>query len=318
MEPIEKIDWMLPSFTLIAGMPNQGKTYFTRHLVDHLLKMKFDIYYVVNSAFEVEKDLAEQAIKHKRVFILRAKDLEGNTLNNIKKMLRENDNPKLLIFDNFTYQLSLPFLNFTTFARKYNASVVFITHTLFADAKIAPRLREAVNYFIFFYLPISNSYKRILDDELFEIYKDNIHSKSYMFLLLDLRNSGYIIDKIPHFKFDFEVIDQKQKGEVAKALKEMMEAEENKLADKDLLGRQLMGINENLIKQDFNLKMNKVKDKDAKNLLKQKQEKMLFQNKMRFDKSSLIEEIKQQDKVADFMAGMAKAQVKQSKSRKNR
>lgn len=305
MEQLDKIDWLIPSFTLIAGQPNQGKTYFTRHLVDELLKKKFEIYYVVNSAFEVEKELAEQAIKHKNVFIVRAKDLEQNTLLGLKKLIRQNDKPKLVIVDNFTYQLSLPFLNWCTFARKYNASVIFISHTLFANEKISPRLREAVNYFIFFYLPASDSYKRILKNDLYDIYQDNIQSRSFKFMILDLRNSGYLIDKLPHFQFHFDIIDQKQTGEVAKALKEMMDAEEDKLDDKTMLGRQLMGLNQKLIDRDTDLKLSKTTDAQKIKYIKTKAEKQTFMNAMKYDQAALLAQAKQDDKISQFLAGMA-------------
>lgn len=305
MEQLDKIDWLIPSFTLVAGKTNEGKTYFTRELVQELLKKKFEIYYVVNSSFEVEKELAEQAIEHKNVFIVRARDLEANTLLNLKKLVRKNDKKKLMIVDNFTYQLSLGFLNFTTFSRKYNTSVIFITHTLFANEKISPRLRESVSYFVFFYLPMSDSYKRVLKGDLYDIYQDNIQSRSFKFMILDFRNSGYLIDKLPHFKFHFDIIDQKQTGEVAKALKEMMDAEEDKLDDKTLLGRQLMGLNQKLIDRDTDLKLSKTTDAQKIKYIKTKAEKQTFMNAMKYDQASLLAQTKQEDKLSQFLEGMA-------------
>lgn len=316
MEVLDHIDWMLPSTTLVTGLSNQGKTYFVRNMVDHLIKKKFEIYYVVNSDFKVEKDLGKQVIDYENVYVLIAKDLGASTLNNIKKLIRKNEKPKLLIFDNFTYDLSYPFLNYTTFSRKYNASTVFITHNLFADPNISPKLRTTVNYFIFFYLPISASYKRILNDEMYDIYVNNIKSRSYKFLFLDLKESGYLIDKIPHFKFNFDIIDQEEKGEIAKALKEMMDAEEDKKNDKDILGMELYKHNESVIKNETKLRMSKAKDDTARELLRKKEDKMLFQNKMRYDKLNLLEELKSKDKVSAFMEGMAKSKNAANSKRK--
>lgn len=226
MERDDDIKFMIPSFSMCLGQPNQGKTYFTRHLVEILLKKGFEIYYVVNRAFTVEEELGEQAVDEENVYILKAKDLSEQTLDNIIAKLTKNDKPKLVIYDNFTYQISKPFLNMCTFARKYNASTLFISHTIFADAKIGPRIREAVNYFIFFYIPKSDSYRKFIGKEMYdEVYLPEIKSREFRFLLIDLKDSKYTVNKLPEFKFNFEIIDQAPKTEVGKMLRDMDEAE---------------------------------------------------------------------------------------------
>ena len=78
------------------------------------LEEKFDVHYVVNNRFEIEKPLAQQALKHKGVFIHPASDIEQGTMNNLKKIISKNDHKKVVIVDNFTYQLSLDFLSWVT------------------------------------------------------------------------------------------------------------------------------------------------------------------------------------------------------------
>jgi len=207
---------------IIAGKSNEGKTFFvTNGLVKEALKNNMCVRYVVNNRHDVETDLAQQALKHKDIFVHPAKDLGKDTLKNLINIIKEHDQKTLIIYDNFTYSITPEFLDFCTIARKYNCSTVFITHTLYANAKISPRLREQVGYFVFFYLPASKTYKMILQDGLYETYKDEITPKSYKFMIIDYPNSVYSIGKLPDYKIDFKITDQKQTGKLASALKEI-------------------------------------------------------------------------------------------------
>ncbi len=236
MEQIKHVTFSLPGFIYLVGQSNQGKTYFVFNgIIPEALTKGYDIHWVVNKAFDVEKPLAKQALEYPNVFIHRAKNLDGETMRNLINIIRSNENKKLVIIDNFTYGITPEFLDYTTFARKFNASTIFISHTLFANNKISPRLRELVSYFIFFYLPMSNSYRRILDDEMFETYQEQIESKSYKFLIVDLNNSHYSIGKLPEYTINIITKDQRQRGKLGEALRELS------LADYDTKGTRPKG-----------------------------------------------------------------------------
>jgi hypothetical protein len=224
MTRVENITFNLPGFIMVAGQSNQGKTYFIyKGMIAKALEEGFHIHWVVNNGFDVEEPLAKQALKHKNIYIHPASDLSYRTMQNLIKIISSNSIKKLVIFDNFTYGITSEFLNLITYARKYNASTVFLTHTLFASKDISPRLRELISYYVFFYIPLqdSTSYKRILGEDLYETYSDEIESKSYKFLILDPSANEYVISKLPDYEIKFKVTDQTQQGKVADALRQI-------------------------------------------------------------------------------------------------
>ena len=213
---INNINFRHPFFMYIIGKSEAGKTYFVNNVVDDALKKKFKVVYIVNKAFPVEKEIEERQEKHKNVYIIETGNLEKPTIDFITSSMTTNKR-KLLIFDNFTYSLTLPFLNFTTFSRKYNASVVLIAHSLFASKIISPRLRELVSYFVLFYMPDVESVERILTTRQAELFEEHIKFRTFKFLLIDNANSTYLISKLPEFKVN--LIWDKEKREKEKKLK---------------------------------------------------------------------------------------------------
>jgi len=225
MTEVKEIIFDLPAFLYIVGKSDQGKTYYIYSgIVPEAMKHKFDIHYVVNNAFPVEEPLAKQALSHDNVFIHPSKDLNEKSMKNLIGIIRQNDRKKLVIIDNFTYGITGDFLDFITFARKYNTSVIFISHTVFASRAISPRLREVVSYFIFFYMDMGESYKKILNKEMSEIYRDEITSKSYKFLTYDLARGIYSVGKLPEYKIKLKVTDQFKGSKLSKALRELGES----------------------------------------------------------------------------------------------
>lgn len=221
---VENITFDCPCFIYIVGLMENGKTFFVYNgLAKKALEEGFEIHYVVNSGFDIEAPLAEQVLKHKKkVFIHPTKSIGEEPMNKLKAQLAENERKKMVIVDNFTYSLTANFLDFVTFCRKYNATTVFISHSLFANAKISPRLRENVGYWVFFYNPRKNAYKKILDtDEALQVFHDNIQSQSFKFMVYDPARDRYAIGKLPDYQINLNVRDQTQKGKVAKALKEL-------------------------------------------------------------------------------------------------
>lgn len=208
---VKNITWTHPNFTYIIGRSNTGKTYFTNHLVKEALKKKFKVVYVVNSAFDVEDEIQELCEKNKNVYVVKCRDLKKPTIDFLTNAMK-SDSRKIIIVDNFSYSLTLEFLDFTTFSRKYNASVVFIAHSLFSNKTISPRLRELVSYFILFYLPKNNNMKMILDDEMLKIYQRDIGFRTFKFLFIDQANSEYLVSKLPEYNFKIEWIEQKKKN----------------------------------------------------------------------------------------------------------
>lgn len=196
---VNDIQFRHPCFIYIIGKSEAGKTFFINHVVDDAMKKKFKVVYIVNKAFPVEEEIDEKCEKNKNVFIIQTSNLEQPTMDFITKSMT-SDKKKLLIFDNFTFGLTLPFLDFTTFSRKYNASVVFIGHSLYSSKTISPRLRELVSYFVLFYLPDVDAIKRILTKKQIELFEEHIKFRSFKFLLIDNANSTYLISKIPEFR----------------------------------------------------------------------------------------------------------------------
>jgi hypothetical protein len=195
----------------VVGMSENGKTYFVNELVRDALKKHFKILYVVNKAFDIEEDIDKLFQKNKNVYILKCSNLEKGTIDFIKKSF-VSDEKKLIIVDNFTYSLSLAFLDLITFIRKYNASMVFISHTFYASPKISPRLRELLRYIVLFYMPKkvkNDNLKMILDEDLLDKYREEVTYLSYKFMLIDNASSMYLISKIPEFKPDI-VWDKKK------------------------------------------------------------------------------------------------------------
>lgn len=227
----EHITFRSPFFGIIVGKPNEGKSTFINALVDEMPK-KAKIIYVVNSNFKIEPEILERAKDNKNIFIFKAKDLSKTTLDTIIESLKSK-NQKLIIVDNFTYQLSLSFLDFTTYSRKYNASTIFIGHTLFASPKISPRLREAVSYIVFFYLPESKSYKFYLGEDLYNVYREEITHESYKFLLWDVGESEYTIGKIPEYQLKLTHNDQFKPSKGSKIQEQLERLDEEGAKDKD-------------------------------------------------------------------------------------
>lgn len=231
------ITFQSPFSMMVIGHSNNGKTFYINNLVDTLPK-KVKIVYIVNSNFDIEPEILERAEKNDKIFIIKAPDLSIKTINFLVKSLTSKDQ-KLLIFDNFTYQLSLPLLNFFTYSRKYNASSIFICHTLHASKTISPRLKETVNYIVFFYLPNPNpvSYKQFLGVELYNTYISEITHKSYKFLIWDIGESEYSIGKLPEYKLKLVHKDQFNDPTKKKGMKILKQLEQYEQQNKDGLNR---------------------------------------------------------------------------------
>lgn len=197
-----------PGFVYVIGKPNEGKTFFTMGVIEEAVKDKFSIHMIVNNRFPIEPAVAEQALKHKNYFIHPTPSLEPEHLNNLLKILKENEKPKLVIIDNFTYSLNLDVLDWFTYARKYNATVIFISHTIYANQKVSPRLREMVTTYVLFYIAEPKAFKKILEPDVWELYKNQVTSKSFKFLFYSLSKGEYTVGKLPQFKITIENEDQ--------------------------------------------------------------------------------------------------------------
>lgn len=199
---INKIEFSHPFFAYVVGKSNTGKTYFTNNLVDQALKKKFKIVYIVNDAFDLESGIINKLQKSNNVYVIKCTNLESETIDKIKEMTNTNS-LKLLIFDNFSYGITLAYLDYITYARKYNSSIIFISHTIFASPRISPRLREITSYFILFYLPGGESkYKFIIDEHEIEQYKKHVKYRNFKKLIVDNLNGTYMLadsDYTPSF-----------------------------------------------------------------------------------------------------------------------
>lgn len=207
-QQVPNITFTTPFFTYVVGKSREGKTYFINELVDNMPNQRTTkIVYIVNKNFDIEPEILEKLKSNKNIYIIKTADIGQETIDFLTKSMKSKQ-PKLLIFDNFTYQLSLAFLNFTTFSRKYNASVIFISHTLFASKTISPRLKECVSYFVFFWMPDSSGYKRLLPESLYNIYLREITHASYKFLIYDIQESEYAIGRLPEYKINVKHVDE--------------------------------------------------------------------------------------------------------------
>lgn len=195
---VKDIQFRHPCFIYIVGKSEAGKTFFVNELVRNTLKSKFKIVYIVNDSFEVEKPIIQLMEKNEKVFVIKCKDLSYRTMDFLTKSITSKDK-KLLIIDNFTYSLTPEMLEFTTYSRKYNASVAFIGHSFFSNRTISPRLRELVSYFILFYLPTVENLNRIMPQKLIETFEREITFRSFRFLLIDQSNSTWLVSKLPEF-----------------------------------------------------------------------------------------------------------------------
>lgn len=208
---VNSIKFRHPSFTYIVGKSETGKTYFINEFVKVALKNKFKIVYLVNSAFDVEPEIEKLVEKNKNVFVIKSKDLSQRTIDFLIQSFKSKDK-KIVIADNFTFSLTLAWLDFVTFARKYNCSTVFIGHSLFASKTISPRLREVVSYFIFFYLPFIKNLRIVMDEDLLEVYQKEVGFRTFKFLLIDQTNGTWLVSKLPEFKIEI-VWDKEKKKE---------------------------------------------------------------------------------------------------------
>jgi hypothetical protein len=201
----------LPAFTIVAGQSKQGKTYFVfQSVIPEALKHGYEIHWIVNKHFMVEPPIAQQALKHEDYYIHVTGDLGRETISKMIKRIKETETKKLILIDNFSFdrKQGVEFLNFVTFARKYNASVMFLGHSLFNDPKIAPRLREMVMYMFLFFIPMNDSYKKILGESKFQTYLTNIQARRYKFLFFDLSGGDALIGKYPGVKLTIKTDDQ--------------------------------------------------------------------------------------------------------------
>ena len=190
----DSIDFKPPYFCMIAGRSNSGKRFFTNRIVEQVInKKKFNIVYIVNDAFDIELKLLELLKKHKNVHIIKCDSLKQEKMDPIQNYVKALNSKTLCIFDNFTYGLrDNAFLNFTTFSRKYNCSVIYICHTLYGSKAIYPRLRELLSYIVMFY--INNSkLKYLLGEEIEDVYTKNIRFREYTKLIYDFNNQVYVI-----------------------------------------------------------------------------------------------------------------------------
>ena len=201
----DNVEFKHPMFAIFVGRSASGKTTLCNRIVEQVInKKKFNIVYVVNDAFSIELELLEMLKKHKNVHIIKCDSLKKEKMDPIQDYVKGLNTPTLIIMDNFTYGLrDNAFLNFTTYSRKYNCSVIYIAHTLYGAKAIYPRLRELLSYLVIFY--INNSkLKYLLGEEIEDVYVQNIRFREYTKLIYDFNSQVYMVagkDYVPQLVF---------------------------------------------------------------------------------------------------------------------
>lgn len=219
MKYVDNITFELPKFCMLAGASDQGKTYWLYEgFLKPLLAKKYQIHWVINDRFPIEEKVAKEALDHDNVFIHPAHDLSQSVVNNLIKILRSNDKCKIVLIDNFTHDVSHSLLELSTYIRKYNASLVLITHSFFAVKDKSTRIRDFVGYYVLFWMKqnaTNANLQHVIGKDLYELYREEITDRSFKFMIVG--DNEFTIGKLPDYTIKTNFRDQVEKSDIGKA-----------------------------------------------------------------------------------------------------
>lgn len=183
-------DFVHPWSAMVCGVSGSGKTVFLSKIIKESLRKKWATIYVTCKGYRIEEEAQITALRDEHsdlMCIAQASDMGESTIIKIKKLLASlpYTQPKHLIFDNFTYDLSESLLNFLTINRKLNTSVTLLMHDLFSNPKLGPRLRGTLKYSVLFYLGsnVNNLRFFLTSDVMKDEYLENVKFKNFKKLI---------------------------------------------------------------------------------------------------------------------------------------
>jgi len=190
-EPQSEIgEFIHPWSAMICGVSGSGKTVFLSKIINETMKKRWHTIYVTCKGYPIEEEKQIVELRDRygdNITVAQARDMSENTILKIRKLLSSlpREQPKHLIFDNFTYDLSESLLNFLTINRKLNTSVSLLMHDLFSNPKLGPRLRGTLKYSVLFYLGsnVNNLKFFLTTDEMKEQYLKEVRFKNYKKLI---------------------------------------------------------------------------------------------------------------------------------------
>lgn len=188
-----------PTNLLIAGNSGEGKTVFTLKLLELFLKRGAFILYVNKSGFNINTETELMKLHDKypmTLAIMRADEITVGGIEAIKSdlALLPDEMLKVLVTDNFTFSSSLALIEFMTYSRKLNLSVIIIAHDVFASPKIGPRLRSALKGMVLFYLGgNTTNLKMIVPPKEYDVFKNEVKYHSHRALYWNVAEDTYEI-----------------------------------------------------------------------------------------------------------------------------
>lgn len=226
MKYVDNITFDLPKFVMVCGASDQGKTFWLYEgFLKPLLQENYLVHWIVNDRFPIESKVAEEMRAHKKsVFVHPAHDLSDSVIAKLIQVLRSNDKKKVVLVDNFTHEISPALLELSTYIRKYNATLVLITHSFFAKKDISARLRDLAGYYVLFWMKQNDTnanLQHVIGRDLYEIYRDQIGDRSFKFLIVS--DNEFTIGKLPEYTIKTKFRDQVEKGDLGKVLRTLNE-----------------------------------------------------------------------------------------------
>lgn len=223
-------DFIHPWSAMICGVTGSGKTVFLSKIISETIRKKWFTIYVTCQGYDVseerqivelrekvlraeeDKDIETDEIKP-GLIIAQAPNMGGPVISKLLSLIKTLPvtQPKHLIFDNFTYDLSADLLDLLTFNRKLNTSVSVLMHDLFSNPRLGPRLRGSLKYSVIFYLGsnVSNLRYFFTSDEMRNEYLDNVHYRNFKKLIWKNQENKACIaspDFIPKIGIDKDLI----------------------------------------------------------------------------------------------------------------
>lgn len=223
-------DFIHPWSAMVCGVTGSGKTVFLSKIINETIKKKWFTLYITCQGYRIEEEkqitkIREDILKSQEgkaepsngikaaLVIAQAPNMKSSVIDRIIKLLNTlpRTQPKHLIFDNFTYDLSEDLLNLLTYNRKLNTSVTILMHDLFSNPRLGPRLRGSLKYSVLFYLGsnINNLRFFLTTSEMIDMYLTNVQYKNFKKLIWkNQENKACIADKdfIPNVSVDKDLI----------------------------------------------------------------------------------------------------------------
>jgi GTPase SAR1 family protein len=203
------IEIKVPTNLFLVGDSGSGKTSFSMSILKEFLKHQKSCVLYVNkqrAGYDQEDKIKGLWTDNKsKVLLFQTDDLENALIESIFPIVKNDLSPetrKMLVIDNFSDSLSKTILDYLTYSRKMNVSVMYICHQFKMDEKLSARFRSCFSLIFAFYVGTSiESLRHYIPPPALDRYMTDIRKGNYKKLMFSSATGNFTFLDAGHIKF---------------------------------------------------------------------------------------------------------------------